>query len=642
MSFSINQSGNYLLLNYTYTYTPPPVIRPQSLPTSSATKDTIYNAIRSGNKSLNTELSNLTPTTPVYLYELDLTQVYSQVRSINVSGQPFQNGILRFHNGFNIYNLSSGQFNVGQLYWQNNYYYPFPVTAEGFDCTSAGTLPNPTITLSNNSPDQTINSFYKYIRMQFQSLGDIVGAKFTRIKTFLKYLDPLNFSGNINPFSNEPSVTEIELPRDIFYVDRKETENKDTLKYSLVSILDLENLTLPGRTLLANKCPFEYRGEGCLYEYNKRITSIHSGVYGEVTNPPVKITLPLEAPPVATENDELFLNTILSGEGARARFSGINYFLFTGSYNQWAFTNYALFGTAVECAQRLNDGSTATTAITSNAAQQIITLSSTTPTEITCIRLNSSSTINNNYQIQYYSNYASSWNNVSDISGYDLVWNLNGSPPGTYKIHFPSKGYHSGWRFISTTSNAGTALTEFNFSGQFRIGDSGMWQTGSFYQNGDFIFLENHGIKYYFVCISGHTSDIFNTPPNKKYWGADSCSKTIHSCRLRWQKNPYFRPVVWPKSRGGWDHWDALRRYRITGNRGIYFGSAFDFRRLNFPSWWRTGDLEANGNPASWPRRPDVHDPWSYYAHGLPKDMTGQYLNGLLPFGGFPGLDQIK
>jgi hypothetical protein len=60
------------------------------------------------------------------------------------------------------------------------------------------------------------------------------------------------------------------------------------------------------------------------------------------------------------------------------------------------------------------------------------------------------------------------------------------------------------------------------------------------------------------------------------------------------------------------------------------------------PSWYVTGSALEDGRPASWPRRPDVHDPWNNYSHGLPKDVTGEYLNGFLPFGGFPGVDQIQ
>lgn len=609
----------------------------------------VFNQISGGYKSLNQEVSSLEPTAPVYLYEIDLSLVYPEIRNIAISGQAISNGILRFHNNFNIFNLNNQLFDEGQIYWQNNYYYPFPIIAEGFDYTSAGTSPTPGVTLANFNPDGTENSFYKYVRMQTQSLGDIVGAKFTRIRTFLKYLNGINFSGNINPYTDDPTISEIELPRDVYYIDRKTKEDKSILQYSLVSILDLENLTLPNRPILANKCPFQYRGEGCLYEYDKRKAPVHSGIYGEVNTSPVEILLPLEAPPVATDNDELFLNTILSGINSQRRFSGYNYFRAGASTydygNSWSFFGYTLnSGTASGSARGLNDNlaGTAVTSLATNGAYIQLELK-TGAAEITQVRLTTSSTVNNNYKIEY-SRRNGSWNSVKDISGYDLSWNLTGRAAGTYQITFPSVGIHTGWRFTTTNAAASTAITEFNFSGQSRIGDKGLWQTGVFYTTGDFVYLQNNNINYYFVCITEHNSDVFNNPPNRKYWGADVCSKTQNACRLRWKKNPYFKPVVWPMTRGGWDYWTFLRKYFVTGDQYYVVNNIMDpnLRRLIIPAWFNTGNFFQDGRPASWPRRPDVHDPWNEYAHGLPKDITGQYLNGFLPFGGFPGVDKVR
>ena len=103
------------------------------LPTRSSPAIQVFNTITSGSNSLNKELSSITPTSPIYLYELDLSDIYPQIRYINTSGQPMQNGILRCHNNFNLFNLTNGSFDKGQIYWQNNYYYPFPMVAEGFD-----------------------------------------------------------------------------------------------------------------------------------------------------------------------------------------------------------------------------------------------------------------------------------------------------------------------------------------------------------------------------------------------------------------------------------------------------------------------------------------------------------------------------
>ena len=154
------------------------------------TQDQVFNQIVSGYKSLNAELSKLEPSTPIILYEIDLTQIYPKA-NYPTANQPITNGVLRIHNDYNLFNISTNQY--GTINWQGNYYYPFPIYSEGFDLSSSSTLPTPTISFSNFSPDLSNNSFYKYIRMQVESLGDIVGCKFTRIRSFLKYLNLDNF-----------------------------------------------------------------------------------------------------------------------------------------------------------------------------------------------------------------------------------------------------------------------------------------------------------------------------------------------------------------------------------------------------------------------------------------------------------------
>lgn len=443
----------------------------------------VYNLIVSGTQSLNTELGSLTPSTQIFLYEIDLSQIAPSTINFNFDGeQPMNQGILRIYNDYNLYKIINNPY--GTIKWQNNYYYPFPIQAEGFEYSSAGTLPTPKLFISNFSPDQSINSFYKYIRMQTQSLGEIVGAKFSRIKTFLKYLDGSNFSGGFNPFNPNTGIYEVELPRDIFYIDRKTLENKNTIEYELNSILDIENLTLPGRTILAKKCPFQYRGEGCLYEYNSRLTYIHSGVYANIDNSPFNIRGLQTAPPVATQNDQLFI----------------------GSSGQAVF-------------------------------------------------------------------------HTGDIANTNAIFRLTGV-----------------------------------------LGNSGLWQENASYVSGDFIFLQNKGLKFYYVCISNHTADVFNAPPNINYWTADSCGKSINSCRLRWLKNPAFRPVIWPKDRNGEDFNDTRDR----------LNSIYDIRERT--SLFNTGNF--------FPRRPGSNDPSSLTSHGIPKDANGNYLNGFLPFGGFPGTNQ--
>lgn len=583
-----------------------------------------FNTIVSGIKSLNSEAASLTPSAPIYLYEIDFSEIYPQTTYINVENQPVTNGILRIYNDVNLFNYVSNT--RGRLYWQGNYYYPFPIIAEGFETNAAGTLPNPKFVVANSSPDGNINSFYKFARMQIQSLGDLAGCRFTRIKTFLKYLHPTNFANNINPFNVEGNIFEVEFPKDIFYIDRKSLENKQAVEYSLASILDIENVALPGRTILATKCPFQYRGEGCLYEYEKRKTYVHSGVYNNCSNISHKqITLPLEAPPTSTDNDELFLGKIFTGEKQNNIadsfiFSGVNFNRVgnTTENSTWTFSNFNLANGSSSTAQtRLSDNIFSLTGANTTASICSITVALNNPSEITKLMLNSASNFTNNFNVDFSIDNGNTWEPVKNVSGAPENWNLNGKTAGSYVTGWPTVGSHKYWRIRTTNSSAGTNLTEVGLSGQYRIADSGLWGLGNLYRRGEFTYLEKLGVKYYYVSLTGHTSNPFNAPPNRQFWAHDNCSKSINSCRQRWTLNPYFRPVLWPINKGGWSQWKFTQH-------NAYYGYAPDL----------VGDI------ASYPRRPGVINPFSTNALGLPKDYTGQYLNGFLPFGGFPGVNR--
>lgn len=587
-----------------------------------------FNTIVSGVKELNTEVTSLTPTTPIFLYEIELKEIYPQTKFIDVANQPISDGVLRIFNDINLLDLATNS--RGRIYWQGKYYYPFPISVEGFEINSAGTLSTPRMVIANASPDGNENSFYKYARMQIQSLGDLAGCKFTRIRTFLKYLDPANFSNSFNPYIQDSNFFELELPKDIYFIERKSLENKTVIEYGLASVLDIENINLPARKILAQRCSAQYRGEGCLYEYNKRMTSQHSGVYNGCTNIKANfITLPLEAPPVSTDNDESYLDKIFTGDlvngiSDKFIFSGIAY---SGvgtslSNSTWSFTNYTLLGASSSQTQtELSNGNLVTIGGTTTAGGlALINFQLNSPAEVTRIKITSTNTIQNNFNVYFSENQGTTWQTVKTISGDSRDWNLLGRPAGSYETGWQTVGLHRYWRLGTTNTAASTSLSEVSLSGQYRIGDSGSWLIGSKYRRGEFTFLEKNGLKYYYVSLTGHLSSPFNSPPNKLFWSTDSCSKSISACRKRWQLNPYFRPVYWPIPRGGWD------KNKMYSHMNKYGFSA--------------SNLDKSDSNNSWPRRPMVWDPYNENAWGLPKDYTGDYLNGFLPFGGFPGVNK--
>jgi phage-related protein len=150
--------------------------------------------------------------------------------------------------------------------------------------------------------------FLTILKQQIKILGDLVGCKLTRRRTFAKFLPVSNFNLYNAPMfdsNGRPANTNIdelaELPRDIWFINRKSMENKTTIEYELNSLLDFENLKLPKRQIISQKCNFQYRGDGCLYEYNiRKVDNVH----GEST------ILPDAAPAIATEEDKLITDII--------------------------------------------------------------------------------------------------------------------------------------------------------------------------------------------------------------------------------------------------------------------------------------------------------------------------------------------
>lgn len=182
------------------------------------------------NDKLLDELLELSPSAVVTLYELDLTN--------------FTDGTIhRFHNGTNEL-LSS-------IVWNGNTYSPHPIDIEGFEVSGQGTIPRPTMTISN---------ILGFVTGLMQTNSGLLGAPVTRIKTFAKYLDAANFSGG-----NANADPTVEFPRDVYYIDRKSSENNVFVEFELAAAWDIQGVTLPRRTVMQNTCPWKYKGSECGY-----------------------------------------------------------------------------------------------------------------------------------------------------------------------------------------------------------------------------------------------------------------------------------------------------------------------------------------------------------------------------------------
>lgn len=246
-------------------------------------------------RKLNSELFNLELNSVITLVEVDFSDLVFYPNQAPFYG----NTIFRFHNNNKAIN--------NNIIWNNQIYYATPIQLEGFEYNSKGTVAAPKMTLY--VPDSAAEVF-RLFKKQFKSLdNDLVGAKVTRIKTFYKFIDASNFTDETRPVGLDPTPN-AELSRDVYYIDKKSYEDKNFLEFELTSFFNLNGVSLPQRLVFANRCPFSYRGEGCLYEYDHptdaRFQRRNSAIHGSASN------MPDLAPPVATVNNELIFGVILT------------------------------------------------------------------------------------------------------------------------------------------------------------------------------------------------------------------------------------------------------------------------------------------------------------------------------------------
>lgn len=132
-----------------------------------------------------------------------------------------------------------------KIVWQGRTYEPLPIVSTGYERNTAGQIAQPSLTVAN-----VLGTFTQVI----DSLDDMVGARVTRRRTFGKYLD--------GEASADPSQ---EFPLDVFFIERKTSENALTISWQLASVLDLEGLKLPRRVITQNYCQWKYRSSECGY-----------------------------------------------------------------------------------------------------------------------------------------------------------------------------------------------------------------------------------------------------------------------------------------------------------------------------------------------------------------------------------------
>lgn len=123
-------------------------------------------------------------------------------------------------------------------------YTALPLYFSGYEQKAEGAYSRPTVTFAN-----ILSTFKNSIGV---SNNDLIGKKFTRRKTLAKHLA----TGTVGTNGSAP----IEMPIQVFSIDRIESENAQAITFELTSGFDLQGISVPNRYILANTCTWLYQG----------------------------------------------------------------------------------------------------------------------------------------------------------------------------------------------------------------------------------------------------------------------------------------------------------------------------------------------------------------------------------------------
>lgn len=155
--------------------------------------------------------------------------------------------------GGETYYLHNGVNELGNsVVFDSKLYTRFPIIASDFEKSGQGAVPRPRLQIAN------ITGLVGALAREFD---DLIGAKVTRIRTFAKYLDAVNFPGGVNPEADPNQIIDSE----IWFIDRKASENAVFIEFELTAAFDLQGVRLPRRQVIQNVCPWKYRGAECGY-----------------------------------------------------------------------------------------------------------------------------------------------------------------------------------------------------------------------------------------------------------------------------------------------------------------------------------------------------------------------------------------
>lgn len=138
-----------------------------------------------------------------------------------------------------VYYFTSATDAETEIVFGGQAYAPLPMDAAGFEMTTRGAIPQPTVSVSN---------LFGAGNLLLDTYDGLVGAELTRLLTLRRFLD--------DGSSPDPAAF---ITRDIFIVAQKMSHNAIMIVFKLASKIDQEGVQLPRRQIVRDLCSHTYR-----------------------------------------------------------------------------------------------------------------------------------------------------------------------------------------------------------------------------------------------------------------------------------------------------------------------------------------------------------------------------------------------
>jgi lambda family phage minor tail protein L len=126
-----------------------------------------------------------------------------------------------------------------EVVWGGQVYQALPMDASGFELSTRGAFPMPTVTISN---------LYGAGNLLLDSYKGLIGADIIRILTLRRFLD-----------DGETPDPAAYITRDKFVVAQKTSHTAVAIAFKLATRMDVEGTQLPRRQILRDVCSHIYR-----------------------------------------------------------------------------------------------------------------------------------------------------------------------------------------------------------------------------------------------------------------------------------------------------------------------------------------------------------------------------------------------